>query len=112
MWQEVERRYLPWRDYGDLEHPLRGGVWQEKRHIYTSPFYYIDYTLALCCALQFWVRAERDRGATMDAYVALCRRGGEAPFGELVRGAGLHSPFEPGALEDVVTAAGRALGSL
>jgi M3 family oligoendopeptidase len=110
MWQEVERRYLPWRDYGDLEHPLRGGLWQEKRHIYTSPFYYIDYTLALCCALQFWVRAERDRGEAMDAYVALCRRGGEAPFGELVRGAGLLSPFEPGALEGVVTAAGRALG--
>jgi len=110
MWREVERRYLPWRDYGDLEHPLRGGLWQEKRHIYTSPFYYIDYTLALCCALQFWVRAERDRGEAMDAYVALCRRGGEAPFGELVRGAGLLSPFQPGALEGVVTAAGRALG--
>jgi M3 family oligoendopeptidase len=109
MWQEVERRYLPWRDYGDLAHPLQGGAWQEKRHIYTYPFYYIDYTLALCCALQFWVRAGRDRAEAIDAYVALCRRGGEAPFGELVRGAGLRSPFESGALEGVVAAAGRAL---
>jgi M3 family oligoendopeptidase len=109
MWREVERRYLPWRDYGDLEHPLRGGVWQEKRHIFTFPFYYIDYTLALCCALQLWVRAQRDRRGTLDAYVALCGRGGEAPFGELVRGAGLVSPFEAGALEDVVRAASAAL---
>jgi M3 family oligoendopeptidase len=109
MWREVERRYLPWRDYGDLTHPLRGGLWQEKRHIYVSPFYYIDYTLALCCALQFWVRADRDRADAMAAYVALCKRGGEAPFGELVRSAGLASPFEPGALEDVVNAASAAL---
>jgi M3 family oligoendopeptidase len=105
MWQEVERRYLPWRDYGDLEHPNRGGLWQEKRHIYIAPFYYIDYTLALCCALQFWVKAASDRDATLESYVALCARGGEAPFRELVRSAGLRVPFEAGALQDVITAA-------
>ncbi len=108
MWQEMERRYLPWRDYGDLAHPARGGLWQEKRHIYVAPFYYIDYTLALCCALQFWVKAEADRGATLEDYITLCGRGGEAPFGSLVASAGLRSPFEAGALADVVTAASAA----
>jgi len=105
MWREMERRYLPWRDYGDLAHPAAGGLWQEKRHIFVAPFYYIDYTLALCCALQFWHRAESDREATLDAYLKLCARGGEAPFRELVRSAGLRVPFEAGALEDVVKAA-------
>ena len=62
-------------------------------HIYGSPFYYIDYTLALCCALQLWVRATEDRDATIETYVALCRRGGEAPFQQLVHSAGLTSPF-------------------
>ena len=109
MWQEMERRYLPWRAYGDLAFPAKGGLWQEKRHIYVAPFYYIDYTLALCCALQFWVRAESERDATLDAYVALCTRGGEAPFGELVRSAGLSSPFEPGVLANVVASARAAL---
>ena len=108
MWQEMERRYLPWRSYGDLAHPAKGGLWQEKRHIYVAPFYYIDYTLALCCALQFWVKAETDRAATLEAYTTLCARGGEAPFRELVRSAGLRSPFDAGALADVVTAAGAA----
>ncbi len=108
MWQEVERRYLPWRAYGDLAHPAAGGLWQEKRHIYVAPFYYIDYTLALCCALQFLGRAEAGRDAALEAYVKLCARGGEAPFGELVRSAGLRSPFEAGALADVVTAAAAA----
>jgi M3 family oligoendopeptidase len=108
MWQEMERRYLPWRDYGDLGFPAKGALWQEKRHIYVAPFYYIDYTLALCCALQFWVRAEADRDATMSAYVDLCARGGEAPFRDLVRSAGLRSPFEEGVLADVVRSASAA----
>jgi M3 family oligoendopeptidase len=102
MWQRLERRYMPWTDYGDLAYPAMGGRWQAKAHIYRSPFYYIDYTLALCCALQFWVRSRHDYVASLDAYVALCGRGGAAPFQDLVRGAGLISPFAPGALADVV----------
>ncbi len=110
LWQQMERTYLPWRDYGDLTRMAEGGLWQGQLHIYTSPFYYIDYTLALVCALQFAQRAERDRDAALEAYVALCRRGGEAPFQSLARGAGLRSPFDPGCLEEVVGHARAALG--
>lgn len=55
---EMEARYLPWRDYGDLPHVDRGGFWQFQRHIYLNPFYYIDYTLAQTCALQLWVQSQ------------------------------------------------------
>lgn len=105
MWREMERRYLPWRAYGDLAFPAKGGLWQEKRHIFVAPFYYIDYTLALCCALQLRQRSNDDVRATFETYVTLCGRGGEAPFRTLVRDAGLRSPFESGALEDIVTSA-------
>ncbi len=105
MWQEMERLYLPHRQYGDLPHVGEGGFWQFQRHIYLNPFYYIDYTLAQTCALQLWVRSQKDFPSTMEAYVELCRRGGEAPFQELARGAGLVSPFEPGCLRDVVSLA-------
>ena len=105
MWQEMEARYLPWRKYGDLEHPSQGGLWQEKQHIYFSPFYYIDYTLALCCAMQFWVKASSDRNSTLADYIALCRRGGQAPFQELVKSANLVSPFQSGCLAEVVAKA-------
>ena len=110
MWQEMERTYLPWRDYGDLARPGEGGFWQVQLHVYRYPFYYIDYTLAQTCALQFWKRSEEDFAEAMEAYVALCRRGGEAPFQELVKGAGLISPFEPGCLSDVVTHARERMG--
>ena len=102
MWQQVEEMYLPWKDFGDLEHPHQGGFWQRQPHIFGSPFYYIDYTLAQTCALQFWVRSRADFAEAMDAYVKLCTRGGEAPFQQLATSAGLISPFEPGCLEDVV----------
>jgi M3 family oligoendopeptidase len=109
MWQEMERTYLPWRDYGDLPHVGEGGFWQYQRHIYLHPFYYIDYTLAQTCALQLWVRSQRDPAGTLEAYSDLCARGGEAPFQELARSAGLVSPFQPGCLRDVVAQARQAL---
>jgi M3 family oligoendopeptidase len=105
MWQQMEARYLPWRQYEDLEYPVKGGLWQEKQHIYCSPFYYIDYTLALCCAMQFWVKAESDFTGALTEYIALCQRGGQAPFQSLTSSANLVSPFQPGSLANVITKA-------
>jgi M3 family oligoendopeptidase len=109
MWQQMEARYLPWRRYGDLAYWAKGGMWQCKEHVYHMPFYYIDYTLALCCALQFWVRSREDYGSAVADYVALCARGGEAPFKDLVRSANLTSPFDNGALARVAAEASAAL---
>jgi M3 family oligoendopeptidase len=105
MWQSVERRYLPWRSYGDLPRPNAGAFWQSQAHVYRHPFYYIDYTLALCCALQLWVAAGDDPAGTLARYIALCGRGGAAPFRTLVAGAGLVEPFDPSALPAVVAKA-------
>jgi M3 family oligoendopeptidase len=109
MWQQMETMYLPWRDHGDLPHVREGGAWQFQRHIYLNPFYYIDYTLAQTCALQLWARSLQDPAGTLEAYVALCRRGGEAPFQELAQSAGLVSPFQPGCLSAVIRQASSIL---
>ncbi len=111
IWQRLERRYLPWTDYADLAHPAKGGRWQAKPHIFGSPFYYIDYTLALCCAMQLWAQARHDPQGALARYVALCGRGGSAPFGALVESAGLVSPFADGALAGVVREATAVLGA-
>ncbi|MEM7759417.1 MAG: M3 family oligoendopeptidase, partial [Cyanobacteria bacterium P01_A01_bin.40] len=110
MWQEMEELYLPWRDYGDLSYLLQGGLWQEKQHIYCMPFYYIDYTLALCCAMQFWIKAESNYELALEEYIALCQRGGNAPFRSLTESANLVSPFTSGSLQDVVAKAQNFLG--
>ena len=110
MWQEVEAMYLPWRKYGDIAALKRGAAWQRQLHIYGMPFYYIDYTLAATCALQFWVRSEENAEAALADYVRLCARGGDAPFRELCRSAGLRAPFEDGALAGIAAHAAKVLG--
>jgi M3 family oligoendopeptidase len=110
FWREMEREYLPWREYGDVAHPASGAFWQRQLHVYQLPFYYIDYALAQVCALQFWLRSRRDFAEAIEAYVKLCSRGGEAPFRQLTRDAGLSSPFEPGSLAGILEHAGSVLG--
>ncbi len=110
MWAEMERTYLPWRANGGIPRLESGGRWQAQLHIYGAPFYYIDYTLALTCALQLWAWADRDRPAALEAYMGLCRRGGSAPFQALARGTGLTSPFDRGCLAEVVGHAAQRLG--
>ena len=110
FWRQLEATYLPWRRHGGIEHLENGGYWQMQRHIYLSPFYYIDYALAMCCALQFWSRSLDDHAGALSDYVALCKRGGELPFQALVRSAGLRSPFDEGVLRDVAQRAAAVIG--
>src|SRR5690606_31954398 len=66
MWQEMERTSLPWRNHGELPHGADGGFWQLHPHIYLNPCYYIDYPLAQTCALQYWVRPQRNFAEAME----------------------------------------------
>lgn len=99
----------PWRDWDDLAYPAKGGRWQAQRHIYCSPFYYIDYTLALCVALQIWLIAQVDAPRALELYRGLCEAGGNQAFSALVRNAGLTVPFEDDALAEIVDEAEQML---
>ena len=101
-WKEIEAKYLPHRDYDDNEYLIAGGMWQRQAHIYASPFYYIDYTLAQICAFQFWKRSREEFEAAWKDYTHLCSLGGSLPFTALVKEAGLISPFEDGCVESVI----------
>jgi M3 family oligoendopeptidase len=102
LWLEMEKQYLPHRDYGGLLPYLQTGtVWQRQLHLYGAPFYYIDYALAETCALQLWHKSQEDRPAAVRDYLAVCEPGGSLPFEKLVSVAGLTSPLVPGCLERV-----------
>jgi M3 family oligoendopeptidase len=101
-WRKIEMEYLPHRDYEGNEFLEHGGYWQRQSHIYQSPFYYIDYTLAQICAFQFWKRStEKDETAWED-YLNLCQLGGSKSFLDLVESANLKSPFVDGTVQSVV----------
>lgn len=101
-WKEIEEKYLPHRDYDGHAYLESGGMWQRQGHIYASPFYYIDYTLAQICAFQFWKRSREDFESAWKDYNYLCSLGGSKPFTGLVKEAGLISPFEEGCVESVI----------
>jgi M3 family oligoendopeptidase len=102
QWREIEKKYLPHKDYDGNEYLEKGGFWQRQGHIYNSPFYYIDYTLAQICAFQFWKRSRENQKDAWNDYVNLCKLGGSMSFTNLVKAANLISPFEDGCVESVV----------
>lgn len=101
-WIRTEKKYMPFIDYDGNEFLESGGRWQQQRHIYMSPFYYIDYCLAQICAFQFWKKSLDDSGKALEDYLRLCKEGGSKSFLELVNVADLISPFDDNAIESFV----------
>ena len=101
-WLKLEGEYRPHQDYGDDRFFGKGGFWQRQQHIYTSPFYYIDYCLAQTCALQYKVKMDADFGAAWESYLKLCRLSASDFFTNMIREVGLMSPFEPGCMKNIV----------
>lgn len=101
-WRALEKQFLPHKDYDGHPYLESGGFWQTQAHIYQSPFYYIDYTLAQMCAFQFWQKAQADKQSAFTDYVKLCKAGGSKSFLELVEWAGLKSPFDPMAFSSTI----------
>ncbi|TSA49086.1 MAG: M3 family oligoendopeptidase, partial [Sphingobacteriales bacterium] len=104
-WRNIEKKYLPLRDYDGNEYLEGGGFWQRQMHIYRSPFYYIDYTLAQICAFQFWKKSRENLSVAMKDYITLCDAGGSMSFLKLVDLAGLKSPFEETTMLEVMAEA-------
>ena len=100
-WRRLEKIYKPDIDYTGFDLLERGGFFYRQGHIFQSPFYYIDYTLAQVCALQFFVRTlKKDENAWKD-YVHICGLGGTKSFVQIVKEANLKVPFEDGCLKEV-----------
>lgn len=101
-WKELLGVYMPWCKL-DGEIPIYGeGMgWQRQSHIYASPFYYIDYCLAQTVALQFWARIQDDLPDAWKHYMAYTLQGGSHTFVDLLKNAGLDTPFDEKCLRSV-----------
>ncbi|TDL98231.1 M3 family oligoendopeptidase [Macrococcus brunensis] len=102
LWKTIEEKYLPHRDYDGIMPLAEGSLWHRQNHIFSSPFYYIDYTLAQVCAFQFFKRSREDFASAWQDYLHLCQLGGSLPFNTLVKEAHLASPFGTGTLKDIM----------
>ncbi len=101
-WRNLEKQYLPHKDYEGCEFLEKGGWWFQQGHIFEMPFYYIDYTLAQVCALQFFKKSKDNYAEAWKDYLHLCKLGGTMSFVQLVKEAKLNVPFENGSLKSIV----------
>ena len=105
VWRELLDLYMPWVRPGDVPFYGEGKGWQRQSHIYSSPFYYIDYCLAQSVALDFWARIQEDPQAAFETYMKYTSLGGTLTFTELLKEAGLGDPFDEETLRRVCAAA-------
>ena len=111
-WRRLEHMYIPDSNYDELEILERGGYFYRQGHIFQSPFYYIDYTLAQVCALQFYTRTLNKDPKAWEDYVRICGLGGTKTFTEVVKEANLKVPFEDGCLKEVAVKMQEVLNSI
>ena len=101
-WRRLEKQYLPHKNYEGIEFLENGGWWMRQLHIFMDPFYYIDYTLAQVCALQFWQRKQVKDPQAFEDYKRICKLGGLLTFKQICKEAHLKVPFEEGCLKDTM----------
>lgn len=111
-WRSLEKQYLPHKDYEGCDILEKGCWWFQQGHIFGSPFYYIDYTLAQVCALEFWKRSQEKDPTAWSDYLAMCKCGGTLPFRKLMQVGNLRGPFTPGCLEDIMSAMDKYLSGV
>lgn len=110
VWKELLGVYMPWLKLdGDIPFYADGEGWQRQHHIYSSPFYYIDYCLAQTVSLEFWAMLQDDKDEAWRRYMAYALQGGSETFTKLLSNAGLESPFDERCLKKVCAKAAEAL---
>lgn len=101
VWRELLGLYMPWVKPGEVPFYGEGKGWQRQSHIYKTPFYYIDYCLAQTVSLEFWARIQQDPKAAFATYLDYTKLGGSMVFTDLLKEAGLGSPFDEGTLQSI-----------
>ena len=93
-WRQIEKKYMPWRDYDGNEFLEGGGFWMQKQHIFLYPFYYVDYAMAQMGAFSLYRMATEGEDAWGD-YLKLCSMGGMYGYFETLERAGIPNPLKP-----------------
>ena len=70
---------VDWAGYEET----RANLWHRQLHIFTHPFYYVEYGIAQLGALQLWANSKRNPAKALTAYKRGLALGGSRPLPEL-----------------------------
>ena len=92
-WLELDEKYgfkLDWEGY----EKFKEFFWQKQSHLFTHPFYYIEYGIAQLGALQLWVNYKKDKDKNLKQYLEALSLGNSKPLPELFETAGIKFDFK------------------
>lgn len=95
QWLSLDARFGSSCSWEGLEE-MKRSIWHRQPHVFTVPFYYIEYAIAQLGSLQLWLMAlEQGQEAAIDAYVRGMKLGGSLPLPRLFEASGLRFDFGP-----------------
>lgn len=101
VWRSLEKEYKPHLDYEGDPFFGEGGYWQQQHHIYSVPFYYIDYVIAQTVAFEYKLWMDEDYKAAWQSYLKLCKLSASDFFTNMIPEVGLKLPFEAGCMKEM-----------
>ena len=110
-WCELWDRFMIGIDYAGLQAEKETG-WHRKQHIFTDPFYYVEYGLAQLGALQVWRNALKDQQKAVADYRSALALGGTRGLAQLFTAAGGHFAFDRRTVGELMALVEEQLGLL
>jgi oligoendopeptidase F len=100
-WGELWHRFIIGIDYSGVE-DAKETYWHMQGHIFNSPFYYVEYGIALLGAVQVWANARRDQAKAVADYRKALALGATVPLPKLFEAAGARFAFDSKTLKEAV----------
>lgn len=101
QWDALWQRFMPGVDWSGLETERATG-WQRKIHIFTAPFYYVEYGIAQLGAVQILANALRHQADAVKNYRRALALGYTVTLPQLFETAGARFAFDVPTLQGAV----------
>ncbi|MDX1961009.1 MAG: M3 family oligoendopeptidase [Leptospiraceae bacterium] len=106
-WLELGKKFQPFLDMSGMETIARTR-WQYP-HVYTVPFYYIEYGIAQIGALQVWKNSLKNEKNAIQEYLNGLTLGGSKSLPELFQAAGIRFAMDKSTLSELIDTIKREL---
>jgi oligoendopeptidase F len=110
-WLDLRARFKGAEEWSGYDEAHATG-WQRQNHLFTVPFYYVEYAIAQMGALQVWLNARKSRTGAVAKYRAGLSLGWTRSLPELFKAAGLKFDFSARTLKPLINAVMEELESL
>ncbi|MCY3781622.1 MAG: M3 family oligoendopeptidase [Chloroflexi bacterium] len=102
QWESLWDRHMPVIDYSGFENYKRFR-WRERMHIFSLPFFFIEYGLAQLGAVQVWANSLNDHETALRQYRQALRLGTTVSLPQVYRAAGAKFAFDADTLRGAVS---------